>query len=441
MLEARKPKALLVPQGPDAGTLGQFYNPGDIAPGTSGMRAGGPNNQGTGSNHALQDYQMQLMLLEQQNKKRLMMARQEQDTGMQRPDGPGGPPGVPPGPGQNFQGTSPPGGRSGASPNPTDMKRPSQQIGNAANMGSPLPDGAQNRSSPNAMNFMGGNIGGPDGKPHFFNGIDMTGQINGMRPPNSHPQAFNGQMNQQQLLAVARQQQVQQQAAQAGPGMPWQQPGPNGQMPGQPPQGQVQGAPRQGAMPPPSAPAVAATAANSRNATSSPQTSTAAPPTPQQGTKANPSKKKDNKAKSKTAQKKGGANANAGATPAAEPEATQEPPTPATPVTPVNPAGFAKNQNVNPTQVVANGQPAAPAAPPPVAAVPPAPLADQNRGPNFMDTSGSIDFTMDFANPLTSDNVLTDFDFDSFLHDNNTGEEGTFDFSTGFMEGGEIGAE
>jgi hypothetical protein len=34
---------------------------------------------GTG-NHALQDYQMQLMLLEQQNKKRLMMARQEQDN-------------------------------------------------------------------------------------------------------------------------------------------------------------------------------------------------------------------------------------------------------------------------------------------------------------------------------------------------------------------------
>jgi hypothetical protein len=31
-------------------------------------------------NHALQDYQMQLMLLEQQNKKRLLMARQEQDT-------------------------------------------------------------------------------------------------------------------------------------------------------------------------------------------------------------------------------------------------------------------------------------------------------------------------------------------------------------------------
>jgi hypothetical protein len=33
-----------------------------------------------GGNHALQDYQMQLMLLEQQNKKRLMMARQEQES-------------------------------------------------------------------------------------------------------------------------------------------------------------------------------------------------------------------------------------------------------------------------------------------------------------------------------------------------------------------------
>lgn len=34
----------------------------------------------TTANHALQDYQMQLMLLERQNKKRLMMARQEQDN-------------------------------------------------------------------------------------------------------------------------------------------------------------------------------------------------------------------------------------------------------------------------------------------------------------------------------------------------------------------------
>lgn len=38
-----------------------------------------PQVSGGGGNHALQDYQMQLMLLEQQNKKRLVMARQEQD--------------------------------------------------------------------------------------------------------------------------------------------------------------------------------------------------------------------------------------------------------------------------------------------------------------------------------------------------------------------------
>jgi hypothetical protein len=40
---------------------------------TNLMRAGEPSYQ----NHALQDYQLQLMLLEQQNKKRLMLARQE----------------------------------------------------------------------------------------------------------------------------------------------------------------------------------------------------------------------------------------------------------------------------------------------------------------------------------------------------------------------------
>jgi hypothetical protein len=46
-------------------------------PPRNGMPAGatGPPQ----GNHALQDYQMQLMLLEQQNKKRLLMARQEQD--------------------------------------------------------------------------------------------------------------------------------------------------------------------------------------------------------------------------------------------------------------------------------------------------------------------------------------------------------------------------
>jgi hypothetical protein len=44
------------------------------------MPNAGSHSSGTGENHALQDYQMQMMLLEQQNKKRIMMARQEQDN-------------------------------------------------------------------------------------------------------------------------------------------------------------------------------------------------------------------------------------------------------------------------------------------------------------------------------------------------------------------------
>jgi hypothetical protein len=53
-----------------------------LAPTGNGMQAGQPavGQLGGSGNLALQDYQMQLMLLEQQNKKRLMMARQEQDS-------------------------------------------------------------------------------------------------------------------------------------------------------------------------------------------------------------------------------------------------------------------------------------------------------------------------------------------------------------------------
>lgn len=64
----------------------------------SSSTGGQPNS---GGNHVLQDYQMQLMLLEKQNKKRIMMARQEQDSVGSIPrDGQGGS-----GPnGQLFQG-------------------------------------------------------------------------------------------------------------------------------------------------------------------------------------------------------------------------------------------------------------------------------------------------------------------------------------------------
>ncbi|KAK4151280.1 hypothetical protein C8A00DRAFT_17293 [Chaetomidium leptoderma] len=422
----------MVPPGPDGNMVTQYYNPGDMVPGN--MRPGAPNGQPTtGSNHALQDYQMQLMLLEQQNKKRLMMARQEQDLG-----------------------TSPPGGRSGASPNPSEqMKRANQQMANAANMGSPLPDGAaQSRGSPGAMNFMGANMD-PNAGPHFAAmNMNMANQMNGaMRPPSSHP-PFNGQMNQQQMLAAQRQQP----GAQGAP-MQWPPGGPNGQMPGQSPQAQVQGVPGQNqrSMPPPSAPpavvAAAAAATNARNTTASPQVSSAAPPTPQQASKPAPKKKETKSAKAKAAaQKKSNPNLNnAGATPAApeQPEAPQDGPTPATPITAGNPANFTKNQNVNASQIVPNGQPPAPAPQQQTAPVPPPLHADPNQSTNFLDPGGMVriaslsrapsclltcdqDFNLEFGNPMQTDNVLTEFDFESFLQDGTGGEDGGFDFNGGF---------
>lgn len=49
---------------------------------------------------------------------------------------------------------------------------------------------------------------------------------------------------------------------------------------------------------------------------------------------------------------------------------------------------------------------------------------------------------MDFANPLTSGDVLNDFDFDSFLNDN-TDETGEFHFNAAAFDtdtgAGEIG--
>lgn len=287
----------LMTQGQDGGQIGAFYNAGEM--GANGMRpsTGGQSNQ-TG-NHALQDYQMQLMLLEQQNKKRLMMARQEQDNmgGMPR-DGQGGPGG--PGPnGQPFQGASPQGGRTGTSPNLNDpMKRGTPQL-NAAGIPSPLPEG-QGRGSPGSMNFMPGQMD-PNMAPHFYkqmNGMEgnMVGAMpNGMRPPSSHPTGFSGQMNQQQMLSMARAQQQQQ----GGVGVSGWQPGPNGapmlQQTSQGPVPQGMGTPQQRAMPPPSAPSAGAPA-NGRTQPSSPQT-TAAPPTPSQANKPNPKGKKDAKPK------------------------------------------------------------------------------------------------------------------------------------------------
>jgi hypothetical protein len=291
-------------QGPDGTTLNNYYNPpGGEMGGPNGLRAGPGGAQAAGgSNHALQDYQMQLMLLEQQNKKRLMMARQEQDTlgGMPRegqPPGPGGP--VPAGPnGQPFPEASPQGMRGGTSPNPTEqMKRGTPQMNNSG-IPSPVPEGGQqSRGSPNpGMNFMGN--ADPNMTGHFFKQADGSNmnpqaQMNGMRPPSSHPGQFNPQMTPQMMAG-------RQQPQQGGQNNPqqWQQ-GPNGQMI---PQGmqqnqQVQGTPQQRAMPPPSAPAAAGNNAN--RTTASPQQAAAAPPTPNQGNKPAPKKKETKAAKDK----------------------------------------------------------------------------------------------------------------------------------------------
>src|ERR1700712_152701 len=117
-----------------------------------------PNGTTGDGRHALQDYQMQLMLLEQQNKKRLLQARREQDHIIQVPGGGppnSGPPGSGP-PGQAFApNMSPSGSRGGGpSPNPSEqMKRiaGTPKMAQQGMPGSPMPD-MQNRSSP-APNF------------------------------------------------------------------------------------------------------------------------------------------------------------------------------------------------------------------------------------------------------------------------------------------------
>ncbi|KAI0873761.1 hypothetical protein GGS24DRAFT_490487 [Hypoxylon argillaceum] len=423
----------MIPQGPDNASLGAFYP--ELGPG--GMRAGPGATQGGGSNHALQDYQMQLMLLEQQNKKRLMMARQEQDSlgGMPRdgpgPNGPGGPPGPN---GQPFPDTSPQGVRPGASPSPNEqMKRGTPQM-NPAGIPSPLPEGAQSRGSPNTLNFMPNGID-PNMQQNFFknmNGMDgnmVAAQMNGgMRPPSSHPnQSFAGQMNPQMM---ARQQGGPQQ-------MPW--PGPNGNGMGpQVPQGpQVQGNPAQRTMPPPSAPAPTANG-NGRTNTSSPQTSAAAPPTPQQSTKAAPKKKDTKGAKSKASAQKNKAPP-AGATPAPEANQDPEPPTPATPITPNNLPNFKSGQNAAVIPPVANAPASAPQAAPQVVA----PQVDQM---NFLGDNNNAMFstTISDFNELTAPDVLQDFDFDSFLQDGE-GNDGPFDFNAASFgmdtAPNEIGAE
>ncbi|OSS53096.1 hypothetical protein B5807_02182 [Epicoccum nigrum] len=356
-----------------------------------GMPPQQPGQPQQGS-HALQDYQMQLMLLEQQNKKRLLMARQEQDNIS--------------GPHQQGQGQFPPamspsGTRAGPSPNPADMKGRTPKLGQQGLPGSPMPEGVmqQQRASPAPnMNFPDPNLAPPGMPPQFYPQMPNNPM---MRPPSSHPGAnFNGQqqMTPQQVEAIRNgQMNGQWRGGPPQPGMP-QQP----QMMG----GPMAGGPQQrNQMPPPPAPT------NEQRPEASPAMSNQAPPTPNQGNKAGPKKKgtKDNK---KPAPKKG---PNAGTTPAASAGEEAPTPTPSTPITPMHAKSF--NPNGQPQQ--APQQPPQPQAPGQQPMGNDAPFGDL--------TESSFDIGLNFGD---GDAALENFDFDSFLH---TGEDsGGFGGLVGF---------
>ncbi len=366
----------------------------------AGQQMQGAPGGGQSGNHALQDYQMQLMLLEQQNKKRLMMARQEQDNAVNRDGGPGAP----------MVGMQPgmsPGSRTGTSPNPVDQMKRTPQLGGLP--GSPSA-GDMGRGSPaGGMTFMNGMPGGGDFNPQMFlketQGMVPGGP--GMRPPTS--------MEMQQNMA--RQAQQSRMAGQFQGGQPMVQ---------NPSQGQPQpmGTPGQrNEMPPPQAPA----AGNGpRNQGVSPPSGNA-PPTPSTTNKANPKGKKAKEDTNKKRPAKKNSTANA-PPPEAEPPAT---PTPSTPITPVHAQGFnnsAGKGGAMPNQV-----------PPPNAVMPasqPMHQPDLSQ-PNFGEFNDAGNFNLDFSSLENSD-VLENFDFDSFL---NTSTEGPFDFDNTMGVGGDFGLE
>ena len=342
--------------GMDLSAAGDFFasNPGAAQQMRNGgmLPNGAPNG---GGNHALQDYQMQLMLLEQQNKKRLLIARQESDT-MTRPEGQ---PAMPGPAGFGAPGMSPQGSRGGPSPQPGDQaRRGTPKLGQTGIPGSPMPD-TRMTGSPAAMNF--NNL-----DPAVY-GAQMNGRA--MQPPPSSNPGFNGGPVPPQQMEVM-------QRAQASGRMPngqWQQ-GPQAQAPmmpqGQPGQPTQMGTPQQrNDMPPPQG-VPAAAAANGR--TGSP----AAPPTPQQTNKANPKGKKDAKAKKPT---KKNSTASVTATPAAEGDNPPATPTPSTPITPQHSNSFATGKNDGTSQ--ANTMQSANAAAPSQVAPQPDPSTASQFGP------------------------------------------------------------
>lgn len=349
---------------------------------------GGPAAAAQSGNHALQDYQMQLMLLEQQNKKRLMMARQEQDNAVNRDGAP-----MPVGMGAGGM-SSPGGSRSGTSPNPEQIKR-TPQLG--ALPGSPAAGDMQGRSP--GMNFMNG-IPTGDFNPAMFMAGDKPGTV-GPGGPNMRP-PVSMDMN------MARQQ--------GRMGNQFQGSQPMVQQPSQP--GQPMGTPGQREMPPPSAPAGGSA---QRNQPSSPAQNSNAPPTPSQTNKANPKGKKGKADNANSASdKKKPAKKNSTANAAAE-NSEAATPTPATPITPQHPNSF--------NNAGAKGQAAGGPTSAPQAAVPQMPpnqqqMQQSDMGANAYPDFDNQSFNLDFST-LDNTDVLENFDFDSFL---NTSTDDAFGF-------------
>jgi hypothetical protein len=296
--KANMERVSMAPSGPNespmmAGQDGQFA-PGEMFPNgppNPGMRAQMPvNNMGqqqavANQGGALADYQMQLMLLEQQNKRRLMMARQEQDVAGNQMNGAQG--GLAPNmsPRQNSRtGNTPPGQEGGRQGTPK-MGPDGSMLQGIRN--SPIPGNMNpGQMGPEAFQLLPSFQNGgrpPNGMPagaaaasqmemmrRFqqngqLNGQMMNGQINGQMNAQMNVQMMNGQMNGQFQMPPQMLQ--------------------NPMMGGQQDQ--------RTSMPPPQVPGPGA---NGRIGPGSPQ-QLPAPPTPSQANKANPKAKKEKETK------------------------------------------------------------------------------------------------------------------------------------------------
>ncbi|BFZ60672.1 Transcriptional activator flo8 [Saitoella coloradoensis] len=431
------------------------------------------NQAGANGNMALAEYQSQLMVLEKQNKERLLAARQEQDRG-----------GSSEAPGQSFQDMSPQTTRTGQvqpSPQPGSLaleKRGTPKMGHIANPNSPVPDpqGPPRGPSPATFNgqevdprqmmmyqqikqqqsmndnlpqgmMMGPNgqimrtpsMAGAGGQPGYMpNGaMQHMGMMNGgnqqeqmMRLRQQNPALWHQQQQQLAQQMQLQQMRAQQMAAQQQQGQGQVVPqGPHG------PQQQPMNPSQQ--MPPPQAPPQQPQQRNPQNEAPSPSLSNAQPPTPTQSHKPAPKGKKEPK---EPKPKKGGGKKNAPAAPTpATPQATSEPPTPTTPITPQHPQSFSSNPMMggNPMQAPTSNPSNPPQLQQQTSQPDPAPFTAIDTGADSSTLFG--EFGMGDTDPN-----MDAFDFDAFLTTTaDDGAGGGFDTSFGFTfgDGVEAGAD